>query len=134
MRRAIKTLLIIVSLAVLIAQSQAAEFWGSKNSNKYHYPDCRWAQKIKPENLIKFKSPEEAQKAGYIPCKVCRPPESSKSESNINKNIILTKLQPNGMEQRQGCCSWHGGECGCNYATGRVICCDGTLSPSCYCW
>jgi len=131
---AIKTLLIIVSIAVLIAQSQAGEFWGSKNSNKYHYPDCRWAQKIKPENLIKFKSPEEAQKAGYIPCKVCRPPVSSKTESNINKNIILTKLQSNGMEQRQGCCSWHSGECGCDPTTGRVICCDGTLSPSCYCW
>lgn len=32
----------------------------------------------------------------------------------------------------QGCCSWHGGECGCS-ASGRAICCDGTLSPSCGC-
>lgn len=32
---------------------------------------------------------------------------------------------------QQGCCSWHGGVCGCRY--GRVVCCDGTLSPSCHC-
>lgn len=33
--------------------------------------------------------------------------------------------------QGQGCCSWHGGECGCS--DGRVQCCDQTLSPSCDC-
>jgi len=47
---------------------------GSINSDKYHYPDCEWAQKIKPENEVWFSSPEEAQKAGYKPCKVCTPP------------------------------------------------------------
>jgi hypothetical protein len=31
----------------------------------------------------------------------------------------------------QGCCSWHGGECGCQ--DGRDVCCDGTFSPSCTC-
>ncbi len=33
--------------------------------------------------------------------------------------------------QRSGCCSWHGGVCGCRM--GRALCCDGTLSPSCGC-
>lgn len=32
---------------------------------------------------------------------------------------------------QSGCCSWHGGVCGCN--GGRATCCDGTLSPSCGC-
>lgn len=32
---------------------------------------------------------------------------------------------------RSGCCSWHGGVCDC--FLGRVVCCDGTLSPSCLC-
>ncbi len=32
---------------------------------------------------------------------------------------------------RGGCCSWHGGVCGC--PSGRVVCCDGTFSPSCHC-
>jgi hypothetical protein len=31
----------------------------------------------------------------------------------------------------RGCCSWHGGECGCS--GGRDVCCDGTLSPTCSC-
>lgn len=31
----------------------------------------------------------------------------------------------------RGCCSWHGGECGCQ--NGRDVCCDGTLRPSCTC-
>ncbi len=133
MRLIIKTLLIIVSFAVLIDQSQAGEFWGSKNSNKYHYPDCKWAQKIKPSNLIKFDSPEEAQKAGYIPCKVCRPPVSSKSESNLREDLKFAKLQIAESDSKRGCCSWHGGECGCD-SSGRVICCDRTISPTCYCW
>ena len=34
---------------------------------------------------------------------------------------------------RRGCCSWHGGVCGCDDATDRIVCCDGTYSPSCRC-
>lgn len=33
---------------------------------------------------------------------------------------------------RQGCCSWHDGMSGECY-NGRVVCNDGTLSPSCTC-
>jgi methylphosphotriester-DNA--protein-cysteine methyltransferase len=73
-----KILLSVVFLLVLVPSAISAEFWASKNSKKYHYPDCRWAQKIHPKNLIKFKSPEEAIKANYSPCKVCKPPTSSK--------------------------------------------------------
>ena len=31
----------------------------------------------------------------------------------------------------RGCCSHHGGVCGCS--GGRAACCDGQLSPSCGC-
>jgi hypothetical protein len=33
----------------------------------------------------------------------------------------------------RGCCSRHGGVVGCNNATGRQLCKDGTTSPSCAC-
>ncbi len=33
--------------------------------------------------------------------------------------------------QQRGCCSWHGGVYGCS--GGRVVCSDGSLSPSCTC-
>lgn len=46
---------------------------GSTKSNKYHYPDCRWAKKILPENAVWFSGSEEAQASGYLPCGVCGP-------------------------------------------------------------
>ena len=70
-----KILIAAVLVLILVPFAMTAEFWGSKNSNKYHYPSCRWAQKINPSNLVTFQSPEEAREAGYIPCKVCKPPQ-----------------------------------------------------------
>ena len=46
---------------------------GSKESNRYHKPTCRWCYEIYEENLIYWDSIEEAEAAGYIACKVCRP-------------------------------------------------------------
>lgn len=43
-------------------------FVASKNSNKYHWPDCSWAKKIKPENQVWYKNEKEAQKAGKTRC------------------------------------------------------------------
>ena len=50
-----------------------ARFVGSATSKKYHRPDCRYALKIKPENLIYFQSEEDAKEQGYLPCKSCNP-------------------------------------------------------------
>jgi hypothetical protein len=38
-----------------------------------------------------------------------------------------SKPTPPPVEHR-GCCSHHGGECGCK--NGHDLCCDGSLSPS----
>ena len=46
-------------------------FVGSKNSNKYHKPTCSWAKRIKPENLVCFKSAEDAITQGRIGDKGC---------------------------------------------------------------
>ena len=54
------------------------EFVGFKNSNKYHYPTCKWARTRYPAQLLKFKSAAEAQERGYIPCPVCKPPPLSR--------------------------------------------------------
>lgn len=51
-----------------------SKYVGSINSNVYHYPDCRYVQRIKPENKIWFSSSEDARTHGYRPCKVCKPP------------------------------------------------------------
>jgi hypothetical protein len=61
-------------LAAAIAGVPQYKFVASKNSDKYHFPSCKWALRISPKNLVKFKSAKEALGAGYIPCKVCKPP------------------------------------------------------------
>lgn len=49
------------------------KYVGSTESNKYHYPTCRYAEKIKEENQIWFDTIEEAEQQGYEPCGVCNP-------------------------------------------------------------
>jgi hypothetical protein len=51
--------------------NQNCAFVGSKNSNKYHLPTCRFAKNIKPENLVCFSSVDDAVKKGYQPDKTC---------------------------------------------------------------
>jgi len=48
-------------------------FVASKASGVFHRPDCRWALNISDENLVSFKSRDEAAKAGKRPCKTCNP-------------------------------------------------------------
>lgn len=45
--------------------------------------------------------------------------------------LSLTAAGPVCNTYKSGCCSHHGGVCGCNGAKQR--CCDGTNSPSCRC-
>jgi len=47
------------------------KYVGSIESNKYHYPSCRWAKKILEENQIWFDTIEEAEQHGYEPCGAC---------------------------------------------------------------
>ena len=44
---------------------------GSKNSDIYHNVNSTIAKKIKPENLVCFKSIKEAEQAGYKSCSNC---------------------------------------------------------------
>jgi hypothetical protein len=56
------------------------------------------------------------------------------SESAISIQNLKLEIATSNTEQkvaRSGCCSWHGGVCDC--ISGRVVCCDGTFSPSCTC-
>jgi hypothetical protein len=48
-------------------------FVSSRSSNVFHKPGCRWAQNISKENLVTYKTREEAIKAGKRPCKTCNP-------------------------------------------------------------
>jgi hypothetical protein len=47
-------------------------FVASKNSDKYHYPWCPGAQRIREANKIWFSTKAEAEKAGYSPASNCK--------------------------------------------------------------
>lgn len=54
--------------------SSNGPFVGSAKSDKYHYPSCSAAKKIKSSNLVTFSSSAEARAKGYVPCGICHPP------------------------------------------------------------
>ena len=47
--------------------------------------------------------------------------------------VSSTVAQSDAALGRSGCCSHHGGVCGCDASAGMERCCDGTNSPSCEC-
>lgn len=66
-----------------------------------------------------------------VPSKVVLPSiTEALSHLGVEDRIVTCPDGSLAFAQR-GCCSWHGGVCGC-YGW-RVVCCDGTLSPTCTC-
>jgi len=52
-------------------QSDVGRVVGSKNSDKYHLPECPGAKQINEQNKVWFESIEAAEKAGYKPAGNC---------------------------------------------------------------
>ena len=48
-------------------------FVANKNSDIYHDTDCKWSDKIKPDNMIQFASIREAEARNFLPCRSCNP-------------------------------------------------------------
>lgn len=56
------------------SKAEAAEFFlASPGGKAYHLPSCPWVKNIPPNQLLKFSSAAEAAKAGFHPCRRCRP-------------------------------------------------------------
>ena len=52
-------------------KTNSITYVGSKNSDKYHLPTCKWAGNIKTSNKVTFNSENQARTRGYSPCKTC---------------------------------------------------------------
>jgi O-6-methylguanine DNA methyltransferase len=52
---------------------RGVRFAGSDTTRIYCYPSCRHARRISPRHRLGFGSVEEAQRAGYRACRICRP-------------------------------------------------------------
>lgn len=63
----------IADACVSLGCPEGTKYVGSSKSDKYHYCSCSYAKKIYPENRLCFKSKEDAQSQGYVPCGVCKP-------------------------------------------------------------
>jgi hypothetical protein len=50
--------------AIAPVSTVGCAFVGSKNSDKFYLPTCSYAKRVKPENLVCFKSAEEATGQG----------------------------------------------------------------------
>lgn len=53
--------------------AKGVRFVGSETTHIYCYPSCRHARGIADEHRVPFRSVEEARRAGYRACRVCRP-------------------------------------------------------------
>jgi micrococcal nuclease len=49
-------------------------YMGSKYSTIYHVPHCTLIRKVNPLDRKMFNSVKDAVTAGYVPCKICKPP------------------------------------------------------------
>jgi hypothetical protein len=61
-----------LSADLSLEKSNNKLYVASKNSDKYHYPWCSGAQRIKEENKVWFSSKKEAEAAGYRPASNCK--------------------------------------------------------------
>jgi hypothetical protein len=50
-----------------------AELVGSLGSMVYHRASCTHCARIKPENMVRFGTSQDAEAAGRKPCRACRP-------------------------------------------------------------
>jgi endonuclease YncB( thermonuclease family) len=92
LQKTIKALMfsfLLVFLFVTLVEGQG-QFVGSKNSDVYHYPSCRYAESISEENKIWFEDAQDAVNQGYRPCKVCNPPLPDSQEPTPPTEDIIT--------------------------------------------
>jgi O-6-methylguanine DNA methyltransferase len=52
-------------------------YTGSDSTRIYCFPSCRHARRTMKRHTVSFRSADEASRAGYRPCRVCRPLESA---------------------------------------------------------
>ncbi|MBW1797917.1 MAG: alpha/beta fold hydrolase, partial [Deltaproteobacteria bacterium] len=62
-----------VSSHAPVVKTRELKYAAGKKSHVFHRPDCRQAQRISPENVIRFDSRDEAVGSGRRPCGVCGP-------------------------------------------------------------
>ena len=53
--------------------AEGIRYHGSDTTRIYCYPSCRHARRTMPAHRVAFRSVDDARRAGYRPCQICRP-------------------------------------------------------------
>ncbi len=75
------------------ARIESSSFVANKNSDVFHYPECKWTQKIKSKNMITFSSVQAAEEQHFLPCRDCRPSRSRHFHAELlaSDKVQITK-------------------------------------------
>lgn len=76
-----------------------------------------------------FASPDSSVEKGSI----IGISDSDVTGSPVIENGSILGIKDDDVEYTRGCCSHHKGVGYCDSSTGRIVCNDGTYSPSCGC-
>jgi O-6-methylguanine DNA methyltransferase len=58
---------------ILAIAKQGVRYFGSDTTRVFCFPTCRYGKAMMPKHRVLFASEDRARRAGYRPCKVCRP-------------------------------------------------------------
>ena len=53
--------------------AEEVKYVGNKNSKKFHFANCEYAEKMSTRNKVEFTSRQEAIDLEYEPCNACKP-------------------------------------------------------------
>ncbi len=62
----------------------------NRNSDVYHFTDCKWSHKIKSENIIHFSSIKEAEAQHFLPCRSCNPDQAKRHQAAMARTAKPT--------------------------------------------
>lgn len=103
--------------AAVVARDPRADgtfFYSVRTTGVYCRPSCA-ARPARPENVVFHATAEAAVRAGFRPCKRCKPDETAQSEPHAGKVADLCRYIDNAEEpptlealaQRAGMSAWH---------------------------
>jgi methylphosphotriester-DNA--protein-cysteine methyltransferase len=83
-KRSIFLVFFLGFMLVTVSSLYAADYKyvASKFSIKYHLLSCKQVRGLQEQNTIGFTKAEEAVKAGYVPCGVCKPLRTENDRKN----------------------------------------------------
>ena len=73
MKKFIIFMIVAVFMASFATVFANIGYVGNSSSHKFHYANCSTLKKMNPKNRVNFSSRDAAIKAGYVPCKRCKP-------------------------------------------------------------